>query len=63
MDKQIVTDPVCAMKFEKGKALASSTYKGRTYYFCSHMCKDRFDREFDKEKFISQLPEDERQGD
>jgi YHS domain-containing protein len=42
-------DPVCLMDVDEKKALATSTYKGGTYYFCSHMCKDRFDKELDKE--------------
>ncbi|NIW57888.1 MAG: YHS domain-containing protein, partial [Nitrospinaceae bacterium] len=51
----MVQDPVCLMYIERDKALATSIYKGTTYYFCSHMCKDRFDREFDKEQFIRKM--------
>ncbi len=60
--KKIVQDPVCLMYIERDKALATSIYKGTTYYFCSHMCKDRFDREFDKEQFIRKMNESMRQG-
>jgi YHS domain-containing protein len=42
-------DPVCLMPLDEDKALATSTYKGKTYYFCSHMCKDRFDKAYDRE--------------
>ena len=50
-------DPVCLMDLNEDRAVATSTYKGKTYYFCSHICKDRFDKEFDKEKFIKKLEE------
>ncbi len=56
--KKVPVDPVCLMHVEEGKAIATSTYKGSTYYFCSHMCKDRFDKEFDKEQFIRKLDEE-----
>ncbi|MBI5639998.1 MAG: heavy metal translocating P-type ATPase [Nitrospirae bacterium] len=40
-----VIDPVCKMTIEDKDAVASSEYKGVTYYFCSKPCKDDFDRE------------------
>jgi len=46
-----VTDPVCKMTIEDKDAVATSTYKGTTYYFCSKICKDRF--EAAPESFIS----------
>lgn len=56
MDKnKVAQDPVCLMYIETDKALATSTYKDKTYYFCSHMCKERFDKAFDKEQFIVQM--------
>jgi YHS domain-containing protein len=48
------------MHVEEDKAMATGTYKGKTYYFCSHMCRDRFEKEFDKEKFIKQLAKPEK---
>ena len=38
-----VTDPVCKMSIEDSEAVASSTYKGIIYHFCSRNCKDKFD--------------------
>jgi len=38
-----VTDPVCGMMIEDETAEARSTYKGKTYYFCSEDCKVSFD--------------------
>jgi P-type Cu+ transporter len=38
-----VTDPVCHMTIEDSEAAASSTYKGKTYYFCSKPCREDFD--------------------
>ncbi len=46
-----VTDVVCGMQIEPGKAAAQSTYKGVNYYFCSLDCKNAFDKE--PEKFIN----------
>jgi len=44
-------DPVCEMKVNEATAL-QSTYQGKTYYFCSAMCKTMFDR--DPKKYILQ---------
>jgi Cu+-exporting ATPase len=45
-----VIDPVCNMTIEKEEAVATSTYEGTTYYFCSQPCKEDFDKT--PEKFI-----------
>src|SRR3989304_9066693 len=42
-------DPVCAMTVRPEKAAGTSVYKGETVYFCSPVCKRRFDE--DPEKF------------
>lgn len=39
-----VIDPVCNMTTDTEDAVATSTYKGTTYYFCSQSCKDNFDK-------------------
>ena len=41
----MVTDPVCGMEVHTAEAAAASEYDGHTFYFCSHPCKDEFDRE------------------
>lgn len=41
-------DPVCNMNVDEKKAAATSEYKGKTYYFCAKVCKERFDREPEK---------------
>jgi Cu(I)/Ag(I) efflux system membrane fusion protein len=41
-------DPVCGMSVDQSQAKAAgrmSQYKGSTYYFCSDMCKQKFDKE------------------
>jgi len=43
-------DPVCGMQVEKEKAAGSSAYQGQVYYFCSQLCKDKFDQ--DPEKYL-----------
>lgn len=37
-------DPVCRMQIEETKAAAKSEYQGKTYYFCSTACKEKFDK-------------------
>lgn len=39
-----VFDPACGMQIDKASAL-SSEYEGKTYYFCSKMCKANFDKD------------------
>lgn len=37
-----VTDPVCGMPLDSDKAAANEVREGRTYYFCSASCHDKF---------------------
>ncbi len=37
-------DPVCRMDVAVNKAVASSQYQGKTYYFCAVGCKKTFDQ-------------------
>jgi len=37
-----VTDPVCGMEIDTAAAAASEEYQGKTYYFCSEGCHQRF---------------------
>ncbi len=36
-------DPICKMKVDASKAAGQSEYQGKTYYFCSVGCKQKFD--------------------
>ena len=47
-----VIDPVCKMTIEDKDAVATSLYKGATYYFCSMPCKEDFDK--DPESFLGE---------
>ncbi|MGQ9569586.1 MAG: YHS domain-containing protein [Thermodesulfovibrionales bacterium] len=47
----MVKDPVCNMTVDEKKAVAKSVYKGKTYYFCAKVCKEKFDKE--PERFIA----------
>lgn len=40
-----VRDPVCGGDVEVERAAASADYEGRTYYFCSLLCKADFERQ------------------
>lgn len=35
-------DPVCGMQIELEDAAASEVHEGRTFYFCSRLCHERF---------------------
>ena len=37
-----VTDPVCGMTVDPDSAAGSFTHQGKTYYFCSTHCRERF---------------------
>lgn len=41
-------DPVCKMNVDENKSAGTSSYKGKTYYFCAKNCKEKFDREPEK---------------
>lgn len=43
-------DTVCKMTVNEEKAAAKVEYKGKTYYFCAKICKEKFERE--PEKYI-----------
>ncbi len=40
-----VVDPVCKMGVDPHKAVHKSLFEGKTYYFCSPLCKESFDKE------------------
>jgi len=46
-----VRDPVCDMMVEPAEAAGSSTWQGKTWYFCSTMCQKSFDA--DPAKFVA----------
>lgn len=46
-----VKDPVCGMTVDPQKAAGKAEHAGKTYYFCSTRCKERFEKE--PEKFLA----------
>jgi len=38
-------DPVCGMQVQTAHAPARATHEGRTYYFCTDRCRERFEAE------------------
>jgi len=38
----MVTDPVCGMRIDTDDAAATAEHEGKTYYFCSQVCRDTF---------------------
>ena len=41
----MTTDPVCGMELLSGEAAATVQYGGKTYYFCSDECLERFEKQ------------------
>jgi YHS domain-containing protein len=38
-------DPVCKMTVDDEKAAGHSEHQGHTYFFCSKICKQKFDQD------------------
>ena len=47
-------DPVCGMVVSHLTAPAACEFKGKTYYFCSDTCRDKF--EANPDKYIGKWP-------
>ncbi len=43
-----VKDLVCGMEFDREKAKAVFCYRGKSYYFCSPGCEEKFKKEPDR---------------
>jgi len=43
-EKKMAKDPVCGMKRRRTKAAGASQSQGRSYFFCSKSCKEKFDQ-------------------
>ena len=41
-DDEAATDPVCGMRITRSAAVASDSYRGQPYFFCSHECREKF---------------------
>lgn len=54
-----IKDPVCGMAVDPQKATAASAYEGKTYYFCSTSCRNKF--EHAPEKYLAASNTDEQQ--
>ncbi len=46
----VARDPVCNMNVNENKPVATETFGGKTYYFCSNKCKATFDKNRDRFK-------------
>lgn len=42
-DQTTAKDPVCGMAVDPATAKHTAKYEGRTYYFCSLMCRKAFE--------------------
>ena len=45
-------DPVCGMEIEPARAAGTRVVSGRTFFFCSQMCLDTFDKNPDLQTSI-----------
>ncbi len=41
----MIKDPVCGMEIDPIRAVGSREKDGKTYYFCSKACEQKFDRD------------------
>lgn len=53
----MVHDPVCGMEIKDISKAEKLDYNGKTYYFCSRLCKVQFEQE--PEKYVKKNDEDE----
>lgn len=53
-------DPVCGMPVDREKSKAASVYRGKTFYFCSSSCRDKFEQA--PEKYIGSSAQIEQQS-
>jgi YHS domain-containing protein len=44
----MATDPVCGMQVNEQSAAGTSEHQGKTYFFCSPVCKSKFDKNPEK---------------
>src|SRR6266480_1536328 len=44
-NEQLARDPVCGMTLDPQQAAGSFAYQGRTYFFCSHSCLEKFKKD------------------
>ncbi len=44
-DDEAATDPVCGMRISRSSAVASDSYRGHPYFFCSRECQEKFAHE------------------
>ena len=51
----LVHDPICGMQIQPENTKFKSLHLGKTYHFCSAVCKGVFDR--DPEKHVEPLPQ------
>ena len=45
MKQEAAIDPICGMSVDPATADYRSVHDGKTYYFCSRGCKERFDKD------------------
>jgi len=41
----MIKDPICGMDIDKEVAKESVEHMGQTFYFCSSVCKEKFEKE------------------
>lgn len=54
--KHRITDPVCGMELEPETAYSKIEYEGRTVYFCSKNCQEKFEK--NPEKYLLKTKEE-----
>jgi Cu+-exporting ATPase len=44
----LAIDPVCGMRIDEIEARGSIRYEGRTYHFCSELCRAKFEADAER---------------
>lgn len=44
----LAVDPVCGMRIDEAESFGAVRFEGRTYHFCSELCRARFDADAER---------------
>lgn len=44
----LAVDPVCGMRIDEAESLGPIRYEGRTYHFCSELCRAKFNADAER---------------
>lgn len=60
LEEAMMVDPVCGMEVAMGEGAITAEHEGKTYYFCSEECRDKFMA--DPMSYMKDMMEEEMSG-